>query len=351
MLFGSKTVFALVISAALITSCSKGDLEYKRKKNSTPPPITTEPTAPTTTTPTVGYLSLQAGTPQVINGKTNLVIENMRFENAPGVILDISNSSNIIIRNCFFGRSGAEAIVLQGSSNIRIEKCLFTYNTTGVYAVSSSTIKVIGNQFVNMRQRSGPARGQFVQFNAVTGEGNEVSGNKGENFAGESDPEDLISMFKSSGTAASPILIKNNMFRGGGPSLSGGGIVLGDYGGSYMIAEGNTLLDPGQYGMAVAGGSNMTMINNKIFAKQQPFTNNPLFVWGQSGVACSNITVKSNRASWVDKTGYVNGGWNAGNCGNTSFEYPTPITEAELNVPAHLIDFVTATELLELRNR
>src|SRR5688500_18347924 len=114
MLLSSKAVFALVISATLITSCSKGDLEYKRKKNPTPTP--TEPTAPTspTPTPTVGYLSLQAGTPQAISGRTNLVIENLRFENALGAILTISNSSNVIIRNCFFGRSGAEAIVLEG---------------------------------------------------------------------------------------------------------------------------------------------------------------------------------------------------------------------------------------------
>ena len=357
MLLSSKAVFALVISATLITSCSKGDLEYKRRRNPTPTPTPTEPTAPTSPTPTptttVGYLSLQAGTPQAISGKTSLVIENLRFENALGAILTISNSSNIIIRNCFFGRSGAEAIVLEGCTNVLVEKCLFTYNTSGVYAASSSTIKVIGNQFVNMRQRSGPARGQFVQFNNVTGAGNEVSGNKGENFAGESDPEDMISMFGgTSGTAASPIIIKNNIGRGGGPSQSGGGIVAGDHSGSYMNIDGNTLLNPGQYGIAIAGGNNNVITNNKIFSKQWPWSNNPLFIWAQVGsTSCMNNVIKSNRATWTNRDGVLNGGWNAGNCSNTVWEYPTPITEAELNVPAHLIDFVTPLELIELRSR
>lgn len=299
----------------------------------------------------VFYLSLPEETPVTYKNISNLVIENLQFTNKSGANLVFINCRNITIRNCYFGRSGAEAIVLEECSNIQIEKCLFVYNLTGVYAANSSTIKVINNQFVNVRQRRGPARGQFVQFNNVTGAGNEISDNKGENFSGESNPEDLISMFKSSGTAASPIRIKNNMFRGGGPSTSGGGIVLGDYGGRFIIAENNTLLNPGQYGMAVAGGSDMTILNNKIYARQQPFTNNPLFVWAQAGVSCSDIIVKDNKANWIDKKGNINGGWDAGNCKNTSFEYPAPITEAEMNIPVHLIDFVTPDELLKIRGK
>ena len=295
------------------------------------------------------YLSLPEGTPATYKNISNLVIENLQFTNKSGANLVFINCKDITIRNCYFGRSGAEAIVLEKCSGIRVEKCLFAYNLTGVYAATSSTIKVINNQFINVRQRSGPARGQFVQFNNVTGAGNEISNNKGENFPGESNPEDLISMFKSSGTATSPIRIKNNMFRGGGPSASGGGIVLGDHGGRFIIAENNTLLNPGQYGMAVAGGSDMAILNNKIYAKQQPFTNNPLFVWAQAGVSCSDIIVKGNRASWIDKKGNINGGWDAGNCKSTSFEYPAPITETEMNMPAHLIDFITPDELLKIR--
>lgn len=354
MLLSSRTVFALLISAALITSCSKGDLDYKRKKTTTTPtptePTTSTPTPTTTTpTPTTGYLALPKAAAKVISGQSNVVIENLQFADITGNGLNINGSNNIIIRNCFFNKGTAEAISIENSSTITIENCLFNGVTTGVYALQSQTIKITGNQFVNVRQRSGGGRGQFVQFNNVTGAGSAIENNKGENFAGESDPEDLISLFSSSGTAASPISVRNNMFRGGGPSLSGGGIMSGDYGGGYQVVENNTLLDPGQYGIAAAGGNNISLINNKIYAKQQPFTNNPLYVWAQQGASCSNITVKGNRVNWTDKNGTKNNGWNAGNCSNTLFESPTTISLAEMNVPDHLITMITPAELLQIR--
>lgn len=356
LLLSSKAVFALVISAALITtSCSKGDLDYKRRKSTTTTP--TEPTPTPTPTPTEptpaptgNYLSLTKSSAKTISGQSNVIIENLQFAGIDGNPIYIKGSNNITIRNCFFNKASMEAIVVENSSTITVENCLFNGVTTGVYALSSETIKVRGNQFVNVRQRSGGGRGQFVQFNNVTGAGNAIENNKGENFLGESDPEDLISLFQSSGTAASPISVRNNMFRGGGPSTSGGGIMSGDYGGSYQIVENNTLLDPGQYGIAAAGGSNITLINNKIYAKQQPFTNNPLYVWAQQGASCSNINVKGNRVNWTDKNGSINNGWNAGNCSSTSFEYPTTITLAEMGVPTHLITMITPTELLQIRN-
>jgi len=356
MLLSSKAVFALVISATLITSCSKGDLEYKRKKSSTSTP--TEPTAPTPTTPTptptTGYLALPLSPAKDLSGQSNVIIENLRFENVPGIALKLHGSSNITIRNCFFNKAGLEAIDIQQSTNITVTNCLFNGVETGVYALNSQTIKVNNNQFVNMRQRrkedgSGAGRGQFVQFNSSGGPGCEIMNNKGENFFGESDPEDMINMYSSSGTAASPILIKGNVFRGGGPSESGGGIIAGDNNGSYVIIDGNTLMNPGQYGISIAGGNNNIVINNKIFSKQFSWSNIALYIWAQAGAACSNNTIKSNRASWINKDGVQNLAWNAGNCTGTVWEDPTLITEAEMNVPAHLIDFITPTELLQIR--
>jgi len=349
----SRMVFALVISATLVTGCSKG-LEYKRSRIAAPPPAPTEPPPPTsepepTPTPSTAFLSLPKSEAKYVNEDSNVVIENLQFTNVTGIAIYIKYSKNVTIKNCFFNKATEEAINIERSTNIRIENCLFNGTETGVYAMESQLIKVINNQFINVRRRIGQGRGQFVQLNGVTGPGNVVENNQGENFFGESDPEDLISIFKSSGTVDSPISIRNNTFRGGGPSSSGGGIMTGDYGGNYIIVENNTLVDPGQYGIATAGGTNITIINNKIYGKQQSFTNNPLYVWGQTGVTCSNINVKGNRANWIDKNGYNNLGWNAGNCTSTAFELPTPITLEEMNVPAHLITKITPAELLEIR--
>lgn len=305
---------------------------------------------PTTPTPSTGYLSLPLS--GKIIAKSGQVIENLRFENMADVAIRVGDASNVIIRNCAFVKTGAEAIEMENASNVTVTNCFFFGVTTGVYALSSTTIKVDNNQFVNVRQRSGGGRGQFVQFNGVGGAGNSVSNNKGENFLDESNPEDLISMFNSSGTASSPILIRNNMFRGGGPSASGGGIMAGDYGGSYQIVENNVLLNPGQYGYAASGGFNIQIINNKVFAKQQPFTNNPLYVADYApNSSCGNIIVKGNRVNWTDRNGNKNNGWNSGDCSSTTYEPNSTISESELGVPTHLIDFISATDLLKIRGK
>ncbi len=348
-------VFALVSFLFLMTSCSKG-LEYKRSQGGDITdldfPVTGDSTATADLIPDstiIDYLLLSKSAALSITNDSNVVIENLQFENIDGIALNIKGGRNILIRNCFFNKAKEEAINIEISSGIKIENCLFNGVATGVYAMQSKSISVKNNQFINVRQRSYGGRGQFIQFNGVTGEGNSIENNRGENFAGESDPEDLISMFNSTGTANSPISIRNNIFRGGGPSTSGGGIMTGDYGGGYQVVENNTLLDPGQYGIASAGGKHISLINNKIFAKQQPFTNNPLYVWAQAGAGCSDIYVKGNRANWKNKNGEINGGWNSENCANTSFEYPTTITIEEMNVPEHLITMVTPEQLVAIR--
>lgn len=307
-------------------------------------------------TPAGKYLSLPTSSGKTINGQNNVVIENLQFKDIQGNGISIGGgSTNITIRNCFFNKGTEEAIEIENASNITIENCLFNGVTTGVYALSASTIKINNNQFVNVRMRiinGGEAgRGQFVQFNGVGGEGNEIMNNKGENFLGESNPEDMISIFNSSGTATSPIKISGNMFRGGGPSSSGGGIIAGDNGGGWVIMENNTLLNPGQYGMAIAGGHDIIIRNNKVFANRSAFSNNPLYVWKQSDPACTNHTVTGNFVTWIDKDGANNKGWNAGNCTNTTYNPNDnkPITLAEMNVPVHLIDKITPAELLTIR--
>lgn len=346
--FRLQTVVIFLSLLLLLTSCSKS-LEYKRRKTTT-----TNNNTPTTNTPApapaaINYLALPKTGSKFIYEQSNVVIENLQFENGDSISIYVKKSSNITIRNCFFNKSALEAINIETSSNITIENCLFNHAQSGVYVMKSQVIKVINNQFVNVRKREDGSRGQFVQFNQVTGEGNIIENNRGENFLNESNPEDLISLYNSNGTAASPILIRNNIFRGGGPSISGGGIMTGDQGGSYLWVENNTLIDPGQYGIATAGGSNITILNNKIYGRQQSFTNNPLYVWAQTGIACSDINVKGNKINWTDKTGYMNMGWNAGNCAGTLWEPPVVISLEEMNVPSHLITFITPAELIQIR--
>lgn len=315
---------------------------YKDTCTTQPPP----PSPPTG----INYLALPLSPAMDLSGKSNIIVENKRFSNINGVTLKLySGANNIIIRNCFFDGATGELVELENASNITIENCLFARGLSGVYAVSSSNVKIINCQFINMRARyvngSFAGRGNFVQFNSCSG--GEVTNCKGENFSNESDPEDIINCYGSSN-----INIKGNMFRGGGPSTSGGGILLGDAGGSNNTAENNTLMNPGQYGMAVAGGRYNKIINNKIYSERTSVSNNPLYVANYSGsIGCSDITVTGNRVNWTDKNGNKNNGWNSGDCANTPYNPANnqTITLTEMGVPSHLITFVTPEQLLKIR--
>ena len=303
----------------------------------------------------IAYLSLPKATPAVYNNLTNLLIENLQFTNASGNNLVFNNCRNITIRNCYFGASSLEAVSIEKSSNITIENNLFANNMNGIYALKTTGAIVIrNNQFVNIKGRE--PRGQYVQFDSCWGAGNIIENNKGECWPGESNSEDLISIYKSRGTEKSPILIRNNIFRGGGPSESGGGIMTGDNDGGYVIVENNILVDPGQYGIAVAGGNNIIIRHNKIFGRLQNFTNAGIYAWAQSGAPCSSLIVENNN---INFTRGMNGDnekfnlWDAKNCGfisgwsNNRFT----LTLEELKLPVHLIDFVTPAELLKIRGK
>jgi parallel beta-helix repeat protein len=301
----------------------------------------------------INYLSLKRSIPASYTNISNLVIEGLQFSNHGGNNLSFKDCENITIRNCYFGESAEEAISIEHGKNFTIENNLFANNKGGIYALQTKGgIVVRNNQFINVK---GPLpRGQYVQLDDCSGPGNRIENNKGECWPGESDPEDLISVFKSSGTAESPILIRNNIFRGGGPSTSGGGIMTGDTDGGYVIVENNILVDPGQYGIAAAGGTGIVIRNNKVYARAQKFTNVGIYVWAQGEVPCADIEVSNNQVYFMKGNGAapeINSYWDGGNCGNIQGweTNKLEITPSALRLPSHLIDFVPPDELNTVR--
>ncbi|WP_298653475.1 right-handed parallel beta-helix repeat-containing protein [uncultured Proteiniphilum sp.] len=168
-------------------------------------------------------------------------------------------------------------------------------------------IRIFSNDFHNIKgslvnvKKGGP-----VQFAYCTGGGYRCQDNAIEQVRDESSIIDHISAFNSMFDASNPYIVRNNWIRGGGPSPSSGGILLGDYGGSNMIMEDNILVNPGQYGIAVAGGSNMVMRRNKVYGEQLPWSNVGIVVvnwtWQTDGPS-ENITVAHNRVNWIGSHG------------------------------------------------
>ena len=244
-----------------------------------------------------------------LNGAHHLIIAGKSIAGGAVPSISLYNCYHIRITGNKLFNSTNEGIHLYNCDHITVDHNYFTNVSTGVYAEQSikGGIVVAHNQFLNMQ---GPyPRGQCVQFNKIRGPGNGITYNRCENIPGKSNPEDIISLYKSAGTAESPIIVKGNWIRGGGPSRSGGGIMLGDNGGSYQTAEDNVLVDPGQYGMAISGGDHNAIINNCIYARSQPFTNVGLYVAGYNGAVCTYSTVAGNKVRFFDRNHHQNNAW------------------------------------------
>ena len=247
--------------------------------------------------------------------KSNIIIEGLEISNIDRLGIALFNCDNVIIRNCKFKNIGTSvAIYAEKSSNITIQDCSFENVHRGVMAsMGTGNIKIEHNDFKNIlgENQGGSIVSFAAQFNKCSGAGNSISYNSIENIQGESSPADIINVFASNGTSASPIIVNNNWLRGGGPYKSGGGILLGDFGGSYQTAENNIVVNPGQYGMAIGGGNNMTIRNNKIYGKKQPFTNVGLYAvnWTAKISPSHSMTVENNEINYLNADGKLNITW------------------------------------------
>lgn len=247
----------------------------------------------------------------VIQNADGLEVRNLIIGPCEGPGISIVDSKNIKIDRVKVLDTVGAAVLILNSINISIQHSDFERNASGIYALKSSDISVQGNRFKNVR---GPMpRGQFVQFNQVSGR-SRISKNCGLNELGKSSAEDAISIYKSRGTKMEPLLVDHNTIIGGGPSHSGGGIMLGDGGGEFIEAISNRLINPGQYGIGVAGGNHIVVENNEVIASRAPYTNVGIYVWNQSDELCAGIEIRRNKVSWLSSSGKPNPWWSADNC-------------------------------------
>jgi parallel beta-helix repeat protein len=329
-----------ILICYLFSSCSKSGMNPNTGNNQgskttdTTKSITQVTTPPITTI--INNKTYTVSNPLILNGAHDMVINGLEIKNPTGICIFLVNCYNITIKNCNLGPSLQTGVELHNCTNIKVDSCVMSNISTGMYALDSSGIQFTNNDVENVQ---GPfPKGAMVQFDDVSGTGNRVLNNRCENISGQSNPEDVISMYKSNGTKADPIQITGNLIRGGGPSRTGGGIMLGDNGGSYIIAENNILVNPGNYGMAIAGGNNLQIINNMIYSSQTTVSNVGIYIWNQSSGGCSLNTISNNQVNWTMFNGQSNNSWDNGNCG-TVLGWNTNLWGANLSpdiLPAQL---------------
>lgn len=292
-----KLLALLSVGVLLWSACSKTSINPN-----TPSTLSTNFHAKT-------LAAYTASSPINLNGQHDLTISGKSINGGTVPAITLSNCYNVHITANSLGNSSDVGIYLYNCYNITIDNNFITNVSGGVYVDHSTGggIIITTNQFLNM-QGPGP-RGQFVQFNTVSGGNNSITYNKCQNILGQSSSQEGINLYKSNGSASSPILVDNNWIEGGGPNSASGGIQLGDNGGSYQVASNNIIVNPGQMGISISGGDHQSVVNNTVYAGSQSFTNVGLVVWGQAGYAVTNSTVSGNKVNFKSSTGAQNDYW------------------------------------------
>ena len=250
------------------------------------PPLVGDPWA-------VEFLSRPLSEPiRKVGGCDDLVIENLTFRDlGPDVeAIHLQRCHNVTIRANDFARV-AQAITVLDSTNVRIEWNRY-------------------EDILGPHARDGKHRANFVQLVRVAG--GSINDNKGRG----GDTEDIVSMYESGGSADAPFLVERNHFEGiDWSSDSGSGIALGDGESSHAIARDNVLLNVGQVGMFIAGGTNHKILDNTVYGEARTGSNVGIYVWDRTDVPCSGHEVRGNQVYWRQPDGNPNGAWDGGNCG------------------------------------
>jgi hypothetical protein len=240
---------------------------------------------------------------------------------SPGRFLNAEKFVNVDVENnTLVGTSGIEMGYYQGNGT------------------ASQTVKVLKNNALNIDGRWSDGNGgfqtgadandyvQFAQFNQCFNMvGAEIAWNQVVNQPGMSRPEDNISVFESSGTTSSPILIHDNYIQGAyaadpanDSSFSGGGIMLSDGStGSSSTATGNVqafnniIVSTSNYGIAISSGHNNSIYNNTIISsallpsgKKIAAENVGIYVWDSiNDPNWSNNKEYGNTIGWMGPSG------------------------------------------------
>lgn len=243
--------------------------------------------------------------PVTLKNQKNVSFTHQYFKGSVNHAIDSLNGcDNVTFTDCVFGQPTALGVNNVGLSainctNIHVLHCWFENVSTAVYAQASQSIQVEYCQMKNMR---GPyPRGQVIQFNNVSGPLNRINFNLAENFSGQSNGEDMLSVYKSHGVPSDPIEVNYNWLRGpgDGPSTTGAGITVGDQGGSYIQCLGNIVVRTNVEGIQCAGGTYIYIVGNKVSSVATARSRQGMGYGNYSSFPTNNVTITANFINWI----------------------------------------------------
>lgn len=293
-------VCGLLVGALTIAACD-GEAE---------PPTTTfdRPATSLPANTTLAPATTVSHEPLDIRGETGREYVGLRISNPNGTCIRIVDSTDVVIRDAEIGPCAERAVEIIRSAGVTVEASSIFGSEGGIYALDSRAVLVSGNILALTGRNP-------VQFDKVTGEGNGVVDNTISNDVASPHTEDSISVYSSGGTEASPLLVVGNTVLNGGSSESGSGILVGDNGGEFVEVRDNLLVNPGQVGIGVAGGSDIRVVDNMVFSESHPWSNVGIYVWDQYDTECERVEVSGNQVEWYNSSGDNHPRFDAGNCG------------------------------------
>jgi hypothetical protein len=209
----------------------------------------------------------------------------------------LNNCTNITVRHCDFDNI-AEAVAIFGGSNITIEWCR-------AREIRGPSQPRAGFQTGNFCQTVNSPTNITVQDNKLVV--------KGPTEGGLGDTEDVISLYSTN----TGLIARNQIDGRGWYSPNGTGLILGDGGGTNQIGEDNTLIYPGQVGIAIAGGTGHTLQRNTVYhwmGKGTEYVGNANiggYIYNFAGFGWGGHAAYNNRVYyWSDIASGDNGWWN-----------------------------------------
>lgn len=219
---------------------------------------------------------------------------------------NVSGKTNVHITHCRIINSKSFAVwVGNGSSNIIADSNFVSNIGAGFYAENSSAIKFNANQVLNVNGNGTLwTFGHDFQFVNISGYGNQVNYNRGEDIAGVAvNPHDRISIYNC--FPKDTIQVIGNWFRGGQLKLdatgNGGacGITIADVSGNLQVVRNNILVNTGYAGIQCIGsGTGVKIDHNLVYS-----ANTPISLLGFSIQDKNLIYCGYNRCNWMNSKG------------------------------------------------
>jgi hypothetical protein len=267
-----------------------------------------------------------------------VIIENSNIRSRGNLIsgfknrLTVRNTRGYALNPNVAGKAAGRAVNAEEVLSLRVENSFFE-GTTGIYAraflgnpAAGDTITILKNRFKNTDGRLSDGAGgynggfsvvQAILFNNIKRVPNvEIGWNEIINEPGKSRTEENMNFYVSSGTPSSPFLIHDNYIQGAyslapltDTTYAGGGILLGDgkvtdpLDAGYARVYDNQIVGTTNHGIAIAGGVDNQMYNNRVISsgltpdgQRLPAANVGLYMWDASGAGKLAVpTFASNR--------------------------------------------------------